>query len=107
MKLLVSQEGFEPSIPCLKGRCLDPSWLLAPQIWSGRRDSNSQPQVWRTCALSHLSYSRARDFFVRRERLELSVRRLRGDCFTRLAYGARLFVKELAELTGLEPAASR
>jgi hypothetical protein len=26
---------------------------------------------------------------VRRERLELSVRRLRGDCFTRLAYGAR------------------
>jgi hypothetical protein len=26
---------------------------------------------------------------VRRERLELSVRRLRGDCFTRLAYGAK------------------
>ena len=26
---------------------------------------------------------------MRRERLELSVRRLRGDCFTRLAYGAR------------------
>jgi hypothetical protein len=27
-------------------------------IWSGRRDSNSQPQVWLTCALACLSYSR-------------------------------------------------
>lgn len=45
---------------------------------------------------------------VRRERLELSVRRLRGDCFTRLAYGARVLSDdELAELTRLELAASR
>ena len=29
---------------------------------------------------------------VRRERLELSLRRLRGDCFTRLAYGAHVWV---------------
>jgi hypothetical protein len=50
---------------------------------------------------------------VRRERLELSVRRLRGDCFTRLAYGARDELRsrcrlmKLAELTRFELAASR
>lgn len=69
-----------------------PSSILATgplrDLWSGRRESNSQPQVWRTCALCQLSYSRVLEL-VRRERLELSIRRLRGDCFTRLAYGAR------------------
>ena len=78
---------------------------------------NSQPQVWLTCALAYFELLppirlrivdcglRIQDYkatvfqsairnpksaigLVRRERLELSVRRLRGDCFTRLAYGA-------------------
>jgi hypothetical protein len=50
---------------------------------------------------------------VRRERLELSLRRLRGDCFTRLAYGARRnrpassAGRGLAELARFELAASR
>ena len=94
---------------------------------------NSQPQVWLTCALSyfellpprqlrnadfglrierqalnrffnpHSAISNPKSNLVRRERLELSVRRLRGDCFTRLAYGARSllhFTENLMKKTG-------
>jgi hypothetical protein len=39
---------------------------------------------------------------VRRRGLEPRLRRLRGDCFTRLAYGAHM----RAELEGLEPASA-
>jgi hypothetical protein len=61
----------------------------------------------KTHPLSLNPHAAIQNRLVRRERLELSVRRLRGDCFTRLAYGARPRVKELAELTRLELAASR
>ena len=59
---LVSQEGFEPSIPCLKGRCLNPLGY-----WP-RKDLERETRLELAASSladlrsARLSYSRKRNF---------------------------------------------
>src|SRR5258708_12251808 len=55
---LVRQVRLELTIPCLRGRCLDPIWLLTHvNSWRDWRDLNSRSLHQQCSAFGQLSYS--------------------------------------------------